>query len=357
MTRVVVLPADESACGYYRMRLPAGAVGLIRPDWDIEVYRPSDVRLGGGAVGDLWAIHGIPEPLSIDLLVMQRTGSALQVNLLRWARDNGIATVLDVDDAMWCIDKDNASYDAWNGPDQKWRLLDQAADVVDMVTCTTDSLAQRYGRKHGRVEVLPNCVPSEIKDVESIRGSFDPELTIGWAGFTSTHPHDLEVVGSAVRQVVDNYGLKVRVIGDAEGAMKAWGLDEVDMVKPVPIGAPYYTALTSVDVALVPLQDTTFNRAKSYLKALEFAALGIPVVASWTPANRALQKSIPILLAQTERDWAEYLGHVVGSLEYRTGASAMTSSLVQERHTYESQAYRWAASWERAMARRSRMAV
>lgn len=357
MTRIVVLPADETACGYYRMRLPAGAVALERPDWTVEVYRPSDVKLGGGANGELWAIHGIPDPASIDLLVMQRVGTPLQVNLLRWARSQGIATVLDIDDAMWCIDPDNSAYSVWHGDDQKWRLMDKAAEIVDLVTVTTSALSQRYSRKHGRCEVLPNCVPAEISEIESIRDSFDPTLTIGWAGFTSSHPHDLEVVGTAVRDIVDAYGVKVRVVGDAEGALQAWGLSEVDMVQPVPIGAPYYTALTSIDVALVPLADTPFNKAKSYLKALEFAALGKTVIASWTPANRALNNDVPVYLAQTPEDWHECLKHVIENQDVREHGALWNAEAVQKHCTYEGNAGLWVAAWERAMVRRSRLAV
>lgn len=111
MTRVVVLPADESACGMYRLRYPAGAVQLVRPGWQVEVYRPADVQLGLGADGSLWQVKGF-DPKGIDLLVMQRVGTRGQYELLAWAQKNGIATVLDIDDAMWCIDRENV---AWAG--------------------------------------------------------------------------------------------------------------------------------------------------------------------------------------------------------------------------------------------------
>jgi glycosyltransferase involved in cell wall biosynthesis len=339
------------------MRLPAGAVKQIRPDWDIEVYRPSEVFLGGDLKGKLWGINGIRDPDSIDLLVMQRVGKSIQVSLLEWARSKGIATVMDVDDAMWCIDKENSAYPSWNGSKEHWGYIDQSAKIADLVTVTTPVLARRYGI---RTEVLPNCVPGELESaLISIRHEFDPTPTIGWAGFTHTHPNDLKVVGDAVRRVVEETGCRVRVIGDAEGAARDWGLKEIDQLGPVQIGMPYYTALTSVDVALVPLQDNPFNRGKSYLKALEFAAVGVPVVASPTPANRELARSVPISLADSPDEWYRLLKMRVVEHVFDTDRSRqkLFQGCVKERHTYEVNAEHWASVWERALVRRSRMAV
>lgn len=355
--RVVVLPADESACGYYRMKLPAGAVQQVRPDWNVEVYRPRDIKLGGDAKGRLWGINGLPDPEGIDLLIMQRVSTELQVNLLKWATSKNIATIMDVDDAMWCIDKANSAYAHWNRGPAHWRYLDHAAQIVDLTTVTTPALARRYG-KHGRTEILPNCVPGDLPDVlESIRHQLDPTLAIGWAGFTHTHPGDLRVVGDAVRRVQEETGCKVRIIGDAEGAARDWGITKVDAFDPVPLGLPYYTALTAIDVALVPLQDTPFNRAKSYLKALEFAAVGVPVVASPTPANLELAKTVGTQVVYGQEAWYQALRVM---LEYSKVRGLMASTGldgVRDYHTYEGNAERWAAAWERAVSRKARMAV
>lgn len=355
MTRVVVLPSDESACGYYRMRLPAGAVGLARPEWTIEVYRPSDVMLGVGADGKLWEIRGIADPTHIDLVVMQRVATPAQVQLLRWFQGNGTAVVVDADDAMWCIDRENSAWKAWNGDRYHWRHLDEAAALADLTTVTTPYLAQRYG-KHGRTEVLPNCVPGDLPEhLESVRPSLDQTTTIGWAGFTATHPGDLRVVGNAVRRVQADTGCIVRVIGDAEGASRDWGCT-VEKMQPTPIGLPYYMALTALDIGLVPLKDNGFNRGKSYLKALEYAACGVAVVASDTPANRELAKTIPMRLAKPG-DWAGHLEEMLRYPHARETDVDVARLRVYRHHTYEANADRWIDSWERALNRRARMSA
>lgn len=356
MTRVVVLPSDESACGWYRMRLPAGAVRKARPEWEIEVYRPRDVQLGVGAAGELWGIKGL-DLRDADLLIMQRVATRAQAEFLGFAQSKGIATIVDSDDAMWCIDRENVAWSSWNEGLHHWRWIDTAATSVDLTTVTTRALQQRYG-KHGRSEVLPNCVPEEVDTIiESARGGLDPRPTLGWAGFTSTHPQDLTVVGSAVRDVQRDTDCLIRVIGDAEGAARDWQVDEVDHVQPTAIGVPYYTALTSLDIGLVPLRDTTFNRAKSYLKALEFAASGVVVVASPTPANYELAKTVPIELVSTPEEWYAALHKAITNEDWRVDRAYYAKEAALKHHTYEANAEKWAQVWERAMVRRSRMMV
>jgi hypothetical protein len=347
VTRVVVLPSDETACGHYRMKWPADVVAKARPDWTVEVYRPSDVMFGTGADGSLWQVQGIPDPTSIDLLVVQRVATRAQFEFVAWMRQHA-AVVMDADDALWTIDPDNVAWKHWNEGPSHWKWLDAAARHADIVTVTTPDLARRYGA-HGRVEVLPNCIPAAVEEtLESVRADLDQTTTVGWAGFTGTHPHDLEVVGDDVGRLVGDTGCRVRVIG---AGLTPWGVP-VETVAPQPLGLPYFTALTSLDVGLVPLAPTKFNRAKSYLKALEYAAAGVAVVASDTPMHRELSRSVPLSLAG---NWYDQMEALVQHPDLRAERVAVARESVFLLHTYEANAERWVAAWERAMNRHARM--
>jgi hypothetical protein len=352
MTRIVVLPSDETACGLYRMKYPAGAVKTVRPEWDVEVYRPSQVFFGTGADGTLWQVQGIPEPQSADLLIMQRVGTKAQRQFVEWMRGQGVAVIVDADDALWAIRPDNVAFSHWNDGPSHWSHMDTASLSADLVTVTTQGLAQRYG-KHGRVEVLPNVVPAEVAEMlTSVRDSLDQTPTVGWAGFAGTHPGDLEVMGDAMQRVVADTGAIVRVIGSASEASAIWGVD-VDPVQPAAIGMPYYTTLTSLDIGVVPLAAGKFNQCKSYLKALEYAACGVVPVVSDTPAHRELAKTMPVRICTTPQQWYETLTMLIEHPEQREEDADLCVAAAYSQHTYEANAERWAAAWERAMARRS----
>lgn len=305
------------------------------------------------------AMRGIEDPHSLDLMVIQRVGTEASVRFLRWAQEHGIAVVVDADDAMWCIDRDNTAWASWNGrtPERlHWKWADEAARHADLVTVTTDALAKRYGA-HGRCEVHPNRILTEALNVQNIRDRFDPDPTLGWAGFVGTHPHDLQVAGNAVRDAVDATGALVRVVADPAGAEAAWGLREgsVQGLGPYPLGPEYFSGLTAIDVAAVPLDMSPFNRGKSSLKALEFSAMGAAVVATPTPANRELARSLPILLAESESQWRDHLTRLLSDPAERRERGEQARSLVGAEWTIEGHAEAWAQAWERAVSRRQRM--
>lgn len=357
MTRIVVLPGDESACGFYRLRNPARVVAAAKPEWQIDVYKPSDVRLGMDDRGILQAIYGIDDPKSIDLLVMQRVGTYGQLQLLNWANQNGIATVVDSDDAMWCIDKANTAWGAWNGDPKNphkahWRWLDRAMDLADLVTVTTPALASRYG-KHGRVEILPNYVPDSLFEVPNHTAE-QRSPALGWSGFTSTHPHDLKVVQEAVSDALRDFPhASARVLGDAEGAARDWRIsaDQVEELPPAAIGESYYEELSRLGLGLVPLRDTKFNRGKSHLKALEMSAVGLPVIASDLPETRALARILPITLAATPKEWHDAIASSFNNWEESQQTGAYAARLVRESLTYEYRASMWCDAWGRALNR------
>lgn len=350
----MVVPADRGGCGYYRLIWPAQAVALARPDWTVTIAAPETVQ-AGFRDGEFVGVKGIPDPLP-DLLVMQRIGTPGQINVLKWAQRMGIATVIDFDDAMWCIDKDNIAWPSWNmrNPwDQHWRTCDEAAEFVDLVTCTTDALAQRYGRRHGRTEVINNYIPKAALELPVMEEN--EVFTAGWSGFTRTHPGDCRVSEPAARTVLRGNGA-LRVVADAPGAAAEWGLSDslVDSIPPQKLGPEYYRALSSLDLMLVGLLDTPFNRAKSTLKVLEAASQGVPSIAPNNGPHRALaREGFPVTLVESPGEWEDAAVHAMKRwlAEGREIVGSEMTWAVERGYTIEGNAERWAHAWERAMRR------
>jgi glycosyltransferase involved in cell wall biosynthesis len=75
----------------------------------------------------------------------------------------------------------------------------------------------------------------------------------------------------------------------------------------------YYRSL-DFDVGIAPLRPIGFNKAKSPLKALEFAALGIPIVASdWGPYSEFVCHGETGFLVPYGQDhlWRRYLSALI----------------------------------------------
>lgn len=361
---VIAIPSDFGACGHYRVIWPGRAVAQMFPDdADVRVVNPRSFRFGQDRVTRRMAVDGLSLD-GADVLVIQRVGSPLSVELIRWAQAQGVAVVVDFDDAMWCIDPANAAHREWNGGDRArelhWKWCDEAARQADLVTVTTQALARRYG-KHGRVQVIPNYLPQAAMilwsdlDLRQERRAGDP-VRIGWAGTLKSHPKDLQVMGDAVSWAVRELGAEFHVLGDGKGVADAVGLrpGEVTVHGYVPL-TEYHAGLDVFDVGLVPLVDSPFNRAKSWLKAMEYAGRGIAVVASGTPANRELSGWLAAGGAMTTVDtvagWKTALEELATDPQNLTDAQTGLRDGV--RHlSIEGRAGQWLEAWDRAGVRR-----
>jgi hypothetical protein len=83
----------------------------------------------------------------------------------------------------------------------------------------------------------------------------------------------------------------------------------VEVHDMVPVGDyPARLAALGLDVAVAPLEDHPFNRAKSNLKLPEYGILGLPVVASDITPYR----DSPAILARSASDWIDALRDMVG---------------------------------------------
>lgn len=352
--KVAVVPSDTGACGYFRLIWPAEAVRSVRPEWEVNVYRPQDVKVGIGPKG--LAVRGL-DLTGLDLAVFQRIGTPSQVELVRALQRAGIAVAIDVDDALYCIDPDSGSYAAWN--DRRaathWSNLEEGCRHADLVTVTTDALARHYG-KHNRVERIVNGLPEFAYAEQSPLVALSDAVYVGWSGVAVSHPHDLEVVGDALARVMaSDQDVYLRVVGDAQWAASVLQVPEDRLIDAgrQPLNE-YHAALLGTDIGIVPLADTKFNEAKSALKALEYSAVGARVIASPTPANIELSLDTGLSIAKTPDAWEQALRMEVERVRYDREQGEIGGPDV--RHTsILARGEEWAAAWERAATRRKNL--
>jgi hypothetical protein len=342
---VHVHAADDGGCGHSRLIWPVEALQKLGHDVtlgaDLDVARAP--ALGHAPISVL---------VDADVVVFQRPLRRELVEIIPVLQRQGTAVVVEIDDDFHALPKGHPGRAVWapmRNPDRNWRWLMAACEQADLVTCTTLALARRYA-PHGRAAVLPNCVPAWYLDVHGVR---DDRVTIGWPGSPQTHIGDLDVVGTAVADVVVTTGARFRAIGGSE-TLRILGVDgeTVDWVPLTERGPGGYPGrVASLDIGIVPLADNTFNVSKSALKALEFAALGVVPVMSPSPDNvRMFQQGIGYL-ADTPADWARHLRRLIASPNERAEMAARGRDVMRA-WTYEGNASRWWDAWAKALRNR-----
>ena len=283
-----------SGCGYYRVTLPTDQ--LAAHGWKITYQA------------------GTPPPQAetAKIIVGQRLDRPDVLGLWRrMALKHKL--VYELDDNIFRIDPINwIAYRVYHQQDVQDAVA-HCAEVADMVTVTTEPLAQTMREYSDNVVILPNFIPERMLTMQRPRNE---RLTIGWTGGAS-HGNDVRVCAPAVRAFLDREGKEARLhvqgtdFRGTFGHLNARHTDWADRPQD-------YYQLLDFDIGLAPLSGAEFNRSKSYIKALEYAALGIPVIATdMEPYRDFVIDGVTGFLVTKEKEWRDRLRMLASDTDLR----------------------------------------
>jgi glycosyltransferase involved in cell wall biosynthesis len=210
---------------------------------------------------------------------------------------------------------------------------------ADAVTTTNEVLANVI-RKHTDkpVFVIPNCL-----DLRNWRKpKLADDIWIGWCGSVSHYP-DLKPLMPVFDRLMEKYPkLHVQIMGssfdylfppkegvkrfpvagygpedsmfyaDLKDSGERWpGRMRFDAPVPVQQYEKWMCSNWQSHIAIAPLESNDFNDSKSNLKLVEYAALGIPAVASNFGPYHWQRTDIHGLRADDNSQWEEYLSELI----------------------------------------------
>jgi glycosyltransferase involved in cell wall biosynthesis len=198
-------------------------------------------------------------------------------------------------------------------------------EASHLVTVSTPRLAEVYSAWNPNVVVLPNAIPDWLPEIPPAPEGDTRRLVMGYTG-SASHFDDYEAWSpvletwmrrNAHRTLLRYYGLSKRPIG----MPLSWAADVRPWVK---LTENYLLGLR-MDVGVAPLLPTEFNRGKSGIKAMEYAALGVPSVVQSVPQYQAqVLHGKTGFLCDTRTEWLDALGRLWNDsgLRARMGAAA-----------------------------------
>lgn len=351
-------------CAYYRIQLPLGTLathtqggahlgGKWHTEWGQKLPLPTALsdalnRGYGTAPADI-ATHMAER---FDVVIGQQIGAGgtgadhlWQAMARHRDRHGGPMLVLETDDDLTALHSGHLE-EARREMATRADVYRRAIAVADVVTVTTPALAETVQRHaNGRVVVIPNYIDRAMFDVPGggqhipptrveepggwsrIREGYPgPErMLIGWGG-SSTHRVDFDVAWPGLQRLLNRrrdvcfaaMGVAHRVDDPAMAKLERRGqlagLRWMDMAKER--WPDYWRRIGWYDVGIAPLETNPFNDAKSWIKILEYCAMGVPFVASASPeyrrflatwndvqADALVSYAPPGLLVEREHDW------------------------------------------------------
>jgi len=266
----------DNAAGYYRVVAPFSVL-RYRTEHTFDVGRPS-----------------VEAAEEYDVLWLQQHADPTAEIVVREFKARGKLVVYDVDDWLFGVPASWPCYDHYfergsGRPRERLLFHERLMWLADVVTCTTERLAWKLRERLGeeeRIVVLPNCVIQGEWDtiVPAAHGMEGP--VVGWFG-TGNHWDDWAEIAGAVDEALEEVGGYLALIGAPEvvGLFPERLAARTMVYQLVPMRGfdEVRRLITAFDVGLAWCTDRfEASRCRSPLKAIQYGAAGVPVVASET---------------------------------------------------------------------------
>jgi glycosyltransferase involved in cell wall biosynthesis len=254
-------------------------------------------------------------------------GPAIYERALKLA---GVPMFFDFDDAIW----HPAQSSKVNGVFSRLHFYGKTSTICrlsDAVLAGNEYLADYARARNPNVFVVPTSIELDRYPVQP-EPADDSTFVVAWSGSHTTLQHFAHA-REALERLAKRRKIAVKVICNQPPAGPIAGAENV-FVRWTEAGEA--EAVGSAHVGIMPLPDDPFTRGKCGLKALQFMAVGRPVVVSPVGMNRDLVSTgANGFLADSVDEWVEALEALASSRELRARVGAAGRKTVEERYSAE----------------------
>lgn len=204
------------------------------------------------------------------------------------------------------------------------------------VTVTTEPLARMIRQWNPHVEILPNAA-SYLPATSATVPKAGDRVRVFFGALNREKDGD-EVVRALSATALDLGDRVEFVVVHDRAVFDALPAGVRKSFSPTLALDAYLALLASCDIALLPLQDTAFNRLKSDLKFVECCAAGVVPICSETVYGAEPRHRDIGIFADTPADWAHALRLLVETPDELARRRAAGGSYVRERRMHADQA-------------------
>ncbi|MGH9381143.1 MAG: glycosyltransferase [Thermoanaerobaculia bacterium] len=282
-----------------------------------------------------------------DVLLIQRDAvrsPERAEELVERCRARGVRIVYEIDDDLFHLPPGHPAVPRFSADALEAMAL--IANRAHAVVVSTPPLKDRLAKLNHNVFVVPNALDERLwlptTRGRAVHGPRD-RVSILYVG-THTHGADLALLAGPIERLKARYGGRVDfvciggVAGEPPPGMRRENLPT--WVRTYPEFARWMAHAPRYDIAVAPLADNEFNRAKSPIKHFDYAICGYAQVLSDAPAYRDVVRhgETGLLAPNTPEDWLAALRELIDDADRRRelGSNAFEDTLAH--HTLAAQA-------------------
>jgi glycosyltransferase involved in cell wall biosynthesis len=347
---IYMITSGYGGCSYVRLQIPAYNCGFGIDKRSLRAKResPEEVR---NAV------------MQADAVVFHRPEVEDYHILADMLKRDGKKVIMDNDDTFKLDDSMTLANFLNDGTEIGLKKRNDCTDrfikKADLVTTSTEFLADEYRMLSDNVVVLPNCVDPDDWD-EPLRNETN-QVRIGMIGSVS-YEYDYLHLKPLLRKLSERkdvrlvlYGLgskkhqreNPRITEAFKEEYGFWNSLDIDHIEWSPM-EDYFKNLNEarLDIMLIPRKDNYFNRCKSNIKFLEASMLEIPVIAQ-SFENGPYEELTPDIgvLVRDNTKWEEEIERLIKDKDLRRSMGKKAKEYVLKNYNIADKCHLWAEAY------------
>jgi glycosyltransferase involved in cell wall biosynthesis len=345
-----IKPIQPNGCAWYRCYLPMQELKKDKYESGMGMPGFSEDHGFGILIPDNKAIHGW-DIVVLKLIMLERV-----VEQVDKAIELGQKVVVDLDDHMEGLHKDNLAHkmtspekNPKNNREHYFSIIEKATALITSTPFLKDFYQKKYPNKP--IYLVRNGIDLDRWKVRNDHSGYLP--TFGWVGATPWRSNDLEILSPYFGKFIKEKKCRFHHSGsiiNAPGVDKKIEIDKKifthEPMKPI---NGYPNMFRKIDIGIVPLADLDFNHAKSFIKGLEYAAAGIPFIASPSPEYRYLAEHGVGRIASNPEEWMIHAEELINP-KTRKEERLKNREIVKEKFSMKARASDWEEVFDQILA-------
>lgn len=215
--------------------------------------------------------------------------------------------ILDVDDAIFL--------------QRGGRFAKGLARICDKIICGNSYLADWFGHWNNNITIIPTAIDTERYVPCGSINPLEKPVTIGWIGTSGNYQYLYGIEGAIAKVMRAKPKCKLRIVADRAPHFRQIAPGNMEFITWSE--AIEAEAIRSMDIGIMPLEESPWARGKCSFKMLQYMATGLPVVVSPVGMNAEVLNLGEVGIgAATETEWVDALIALIEnhSLRVRLGA-------------------------------------
>lgn len=246
----------------------------------------------------------------------------------------GIQYIVDYDDAIF------HHYDQSSNPMIKKILGNKIANVMRLsgtVVAGNQYLADYAARSGAKnIEIIPTVI--DLERYPTKQNADDEQFIVGWIGTKTTFEKHLIPCKDWIKALQHQEpNIRFHIVGITEDMDIGKNVKYIRWTEETEVAE-----ILKMDIGLMPLQDSKWEKGKCAYKLIQYAACGIPGVASDVGMNREV--AVPGetgILASADEEWIQAIKTLKSNTELRHQMGRNARKKVEERYCIQQTSTKW----------------